>query len=186
MLSFKWRGPREKYRHSKPQFNTAERLELKVGVSEELFEKLKRVQDLVSQKTQDAASLEDAFAEMAELYLEKNDPTRKVARARFRITMAESVSDHSTQEGTDGSLQLCPGPVLSSEPVRKRIPNATRHALNARDQGQCTHVGKDGNRCAQRRWTQIHHRTAVSQGGTNDLRNLATLCFQHHRFVHTE
>jgi hypothetical protein len=190
------------------RYVTAERLELMLGVSEDLFEKLKRVQDLVSQKAQNAASLEAALAEMAELYLEKNDPERKATRARFRIILAESEKGSSGSETLSEVLQQGPGPVptLVSIPnsssnrglvsnsssgsipnsgsSRKRIPNATRHALNVRDQGRCTHIADDGTRCGQRRWIQIHHRTPVARGGTNDLNNLETLCFRHHQFEH--
>jgi 5-methylcytosine-specific restriction endonuclease McrA len=31
---------------------------------------------------------------------------------------------------------------------------------------------------------QIHHRTPLSRGGTNDLRNLVTLCHYHHCCKH--
>lgn len=67
------------------KYVSEERLKLELGVSEALLEKIKRVQDLISQRTRKAASLEDAFEEMSELFLEKNDPVRKANRARPQL-----------------------------------------------------------------------------------------------------
>lgn len=53
------------------RYVTAERLELKLGVSEELMKKLRRIQDLESQRTQKASSLEESLEALAELYLFK-------------------------------------------------------------------------------------------------------------------
>jgi predicted RNA-binding Zn ribbon-like protein len=143
------------------RYVTGERLELKLGVSEALMKKLERIKDLVSQKKQNAATFESAIEELAELYLERNDPLRKAQRAQ---------------------LQVVPGPVSSQE--RSTIPRATLHAVTIRDGSRCTHLSKDGSRCPSRRWLQIHHKKPVSQGGQNGLANLATLCFAHHRAIH--
>lgn len=137
------------------------RLELKLGISEELLKNLKRVQDIESQRTRKSASLEDALREMTELYLERNDPVRKAERAR---------------------PQLVPGPVEGEG--RKRVPAVLKHAIQFRDEGQCTHLNPDGSRCTQTRWLETHHLKPVSMGGTNSISNLTTLCFHHHRLRH--
>lgn len=98
---------------------------------------------------------------LSETFLEKNDPVRKANRAR---------------------PQLVPGPVNQSG--RSKIPNITRHALNFRDKGQCTFVDIKGVRCGQERWVEIHHIKPVSEGSSNSISNLTTLCFHHHRFTH--
>lgn len=64
------------------RYVTDSRLELKLGVSEELHEKLKRVQDLLAQSKQKHATLEEALEELASFYLEKKDPVKKAERAR--------------------------------------------------------------------------------------------------------
>jgi 5-methylcytosine-specific restriction endonuclease McrA len=143
------------------RYVTDKRLELKLGVSEELMKKLERIKDLVSQKKRSSATFESALEELAELYLERNDPLRKAQRAK---------------------LQVVPGPVNSQG--RSTIPAMTLHALTMKDGSQCTHLRTDGTRCPSRRWLQIHHKKPVSEGGQNGLSNLTTLCFQHHRFVH--
>lgn len=51
-----------------------DRVELKVGISERLHEKLKQIQDI------QGSSLEEALEAMADLFLEKNDPVKKAQR----------------------------------------------------------------------------------------------------------
>ena len=59
------------------------------------------------------------------------------------------------------------------------IPKKTRRAVAARDRG-CRYPGC----CRPTRWTDIHHMTSRSDGGTHELRNLASLCRFHHRYTH--
>src|SRR6185312_7408275 len=143
------------------KYVSEDRVELRLGISEELLKKLKRIQDLESQRSRKAASLEDALEKLAETYLEKNDPIKKAERVR---------------------PQLVPGLVANG--VRVKIPAITRHAVNLRDQGQCTHTHTDGSRCEQKRWIETHHIQEVSQGGSNSISNLTTVCFHHHRLRH--
>ncbi|MEW6057676.1 MAG: HNH endonuclease, partial [Bdellovibrionota bacterium] len=56
------------------------RLELKLGISEALMNRLKRVQDILSQRAQKAVSLEQALGEIVEEFLERKDPVRKAER----------------------------------------------------------------------------------------------------------
>ncbi|MDR3608501.1 MAG: HNH endonuclease signature motif containing protein [Oligoflexia bacterium] len=72
-----------------------------------------------------------------------------------------------------------------SNPVRAPLPAAVLHQVNLRDQGRCTHV-TNGKRCNQARWTEIHHKIPVSQGGPNTPENLITLCSTHHQLQHLE
>ena len=59
---------------------SAERSELKCGISKELEKKLRRIQDLESQRRKKPVSLEETLEAMAEIYLEKNDPVKKAER----------------------------------------------------------------------------------------------------------
>lgn len=61
------------------------RYELKVGISEELHESIKRVQDLLSQKTGKPASLEEALKDLVEEYLHKKDPLEKAKRVQRKL-----------------------------------------------------------------------------------------------------
>ena len=59
------------------RFVGEDRLELKMGISEALQEKLLRIQDLESQRLSKAVSLEESLEAMVVLFLEKNDPLEK-------------------------------------------------------------------------------------------------------------
>jgi len=88
-----------------------DRYRLELGISEDLLEKLRRVQDLVCNKERRAASLEESLAAMAELYLEREDPQRKAERAR----------------------ETKKAPNLTAD----KIPAASYHAVQRRDKGRC-------------------------------------------------
>jgi hypothetical protein len=81
-------------------------------------------------------------------------------------------------------LQQFPGTVAPLKQLkRKPLKRITIHAVNQRDQGQCTHVSRIG-RCEQKRWLDRHHIVPVSNGGTNEIENLTTLCHAHHKLMH--
>lgn len=69
---------------------------------------------------------------------------------------------------------------------REALSAETRHRVNLRDGGRCTFRFQNGTRCSQTRWIEIHHHHPIHRGGTNDVKNLATLCSIHHRRVHQE
>jgi len=138
------------------------RLELKCGISEDLENQIKRIQDLESQRTRRPCSLEDALRVMAELYLEKKDPIKKAERLAARLVDRKAVS----QEG------------------KRNLPAALKRQVSLRDRGQCAFIEPTGNRCRERRWVDIHHKQPLSQGGTNTLENLMTLCGNHHKMIH--
>jgi 5-methylcytosine-specific restriction endonuclease McrA len=141
--------------------------QLKVGISKQLEEKLKRVQDLESQRTRRAVKLSETLEALVDLYLEKKDPVKKADRALKRDADA-CVARHANQADQSDT-----GP----------IPAKTKHQATFRDGGQCTHT--DGRkRCENRRWLDVHHIIPRSHGGTNTLENLRTLCSAHHRMEH--
>jgi 5-methylcytosine-specific restriction endonuclease McrA len=141
-----------------------DRLELKIGISQALAEKLKRVQDLESQRTQSVATLEQTLEAMADIYLERNDPVIK----------AERILNKSVKHVT-GRKAVAP----------KTVPSHVKYQVIQRDRGQCTHRTGD-RRCESRRWLDVHHVHHRADGGDNSLENLITLCSAHHRMQHGE
>jgi 5-methylcytosine-specific restriction endonuclease McrA len=135
---------------------TDTRMSLTLGMSEKLAERLRRIQDLESQRRRTAATLEDVLETLATLYLERHDPLEKAKRAHSPVARQAS----------------------------KKIPAALRHAVAQRDLNQCTHLTPQGTRCPKTRWLDIHHVRPLSQGGTHELSNLTTLCSAHHRLLH--
>ncbi len=70
--------------------------------------------------------------------------------------------------------------------LRVPIPRSLLHKVNLRDERRCTQRLRDGSRCNQTRWIEVHHIQPVSEGGANTLENLVTLCSAHHRFEHMQ
>jgi len=141
---------------------TEDRRELKVGISKELEADLRRVQDLLSQKTRKAVSLEAALAHLTEGFLKRNDPVQKAKR------------------------NFCPGKMKPPTKGRRPHPAQLKHEVHLRDEHRCTHHYPNGTRCEQSRWLELHHLKLVSQNGENRAGNLTTLCFHHHRYLHSK
>ncbi len=172
----------------------ATRLELRIGISEELETKLRRIQDLLAQKNKKSVSLEEAINSLSNEFLERNDPIQKAERSierkekKAQATQSESTasSSKSTQTLNQISQSLVPVPKLSTKSMRVPIPAALKHQVVLRDQVQCTHRDPmTQKRCFHRKWLDTHHIIPVSQGGTNELSNLITLCSTHHRIQHS-
>ena len=176
-----------------------ERMELKLGISEALLKKLKRVQDLESKNS--AASLEQALEAMADSYLAKNDPLEKAKRARqlfpecvWKVLIPSFTRSDGLEMAPENDLRHpyenhrqflglskhTPGRV---NPNPRVIPAHLKHSVQTRDQAQCTH-SKSGKRCQERRWLDIHHIEPLAQGGETTLNNLTLLCKAHHQMLH--
>lgn len=145
------------------RYVTESRVEVKLGASEEFMKKLKRVQDLMSQKRRTHANMEMALEEALDLYLEKHDPVRKADRILKNSKTAQRIQKLS---------------------LRRVISSQTKHKVFIRDRGQCTYIQPDGARCNQTRWTEIHHLQPRELGGGDEMDNLTTLCSSHHKAMH--
>lgn len=181
------------------------RVQLQVGVSESLMLKLRRAQDLLSQKRQSAVGLEETLSAAIDLYISKNDPLEKAKRQVMKGKVAaygvkpklDSKSEPKPTRKPNSVSSLKSGSVANPERktklteylqvpglVRKPVPAAIRHKLWIKSKGQCSHIDGNQQRCQIRRFLHIHHEKPVAQGGTNELSNLALLCAGHHRVEH--
>jgi hypothetical protein len=97
----------ETERRERVTYKTGDRLELVTSVSEELWLKLKCVQDLLSQKLERSASIEEALAAMTDNYLQKHDPVlradRALARMRKREAKERELPSKSRTDSVSGS-----------------------------------------------------------------------------------
>lgn len=147
------------------------RLNLSLSVDEKTLDTIKRVQDLECQRRQCSVTLGETLAAMGAFYLEKNDPIEKAKRANTR----------NRPQSSDVTGQTKTRPTNFR---RRSRPAAVDRKVLLRDEGQCTQTDSNGRRCDQRRWLQVHHIQLVSEGGTDSLDNLTTLCSAHHRMKH--
>lgn len=166
----------------KAVYKSAKRLELMLGVSEEILIDFRKAQDRVSSSKSRAASLEETLQEVLRFYLERKDPEERAKRviARKGFVTSERPQDEKLAPSTQ--TLLVTGPV--TRPIRTAIPAALLHQVRFRDRGSCQFKMPDGKRCGARRWIEIHHRVPVSEGGENTLTNLISLCSAHHSSSH--
>lgn len=69
-------------------------------------------------------------------------------------------------------------------PQSRHIPLAVRREVHARDAGQCTFVDRDGRRCTERGFMEVHHHnTTFARGGEATVENLRLTCAAHNRFL---
>lgn len=157
-------------RASLRRFGKTVRVELALGVSEDLMLKLRRVQDVLSQKRGRNVDLEEALDVMTDLFLVKEDPVEKARRHKMRR----------------GPVGVGPGKVLSRSASGRRRPLrvSLKHHVQLQHGGQCTHVDDKGVRCTRRRHLHIHHIRPLAMGGVDVPENLTLLCSGHHRAVH--
>jgi 5-methylcytosine-specific restriction endonuclease McrA len=143
------------------------RLELKMGISQEMLDQFKKIQDLESKRTGKAVSLEETLEAVFHVYLDVKDPVKRADRILFKKLHAPGRTNRVIHSG------------------KKAIPAREKHRATLRDQGQCTHED-NGTRCENKRWTEIHHIVPRSVGGDHSIENLTTLCSTHHKMVHRE
>ena len=74
-------------------------------------------------------------------------------------------------------------PTAAPKPDSRYIPNEVRRQALARDEARCTFVSKDGKRCEQRGWLQLHHEHPFARGGQPTLANIRVLCGPHNRLL---
>ena len=132
-------------------------------------EKFERARDLVSQSLQKPASYQETLGAAVNLYLERKDPIVKAERASLRTSKCQAD---------------VPPRVSVGYQKRTPIPANIRHKIWMRDQGQCAFTNKEGTRCSQNRWIDLHHVNPAAKGGENTVDNLGTLCRAHHRYQH--
>jgi 5-methylcytosine-specific restriction endonuclease McrA len=133
-------------------------------LSEDVVEVSFRISKAAYEKLQRVEALEkgEVLEPCLDLYLDRFDPVRKAERAKPR----NSVRTEKSRTG------------------RQPLTAEQKHAVFRRDQGRCTHVNAQGERCNSDRYIEIHHIRPVSQGGSNEPENLTTLCSFHHDLVH--
>ncbi len=144
-----------------------------VTFTREQFEKLKRIQELLSHTHVDTsnASLLDAAMDV---FLEKKDPLRKTVKPRIapcdtaaEAESAESVRPKSAKIST------------SLRPVQTVKPSIRNHVFK-KSGGQCEYRDqKTGHRCSSRHFLEIDHIRPRALGGTNVPENLRVLCRTH-------
>jgi hypothetical protein len=79
-------------------------------------------------------------------------------------------------EGPEQTKKAHPGP-------SRYIPAAIRRAVHKRDQGRCSYVDEQGQRCPERNRLQYHHRHPYGLGGEHSVANIGLMCRAHNAYL---
>ncbi|MBN8542036.1 MAG: HNH endonuclease [Deltaproteobacteria bacterium] len=129
------------------------------------FEKLKRIQELLSHTHRGSSHAEFLDAAM-DVFLEKKDPLRKAVKPRAALCDTAAEAD-----------------VPDVQPAKSLTPSI-RNAVLRKSGGQCEYrETKMGHRCESRHFLEIDHIQPRALGGTNVPDNLRVLCRTHNLLV---
>jgi hypothetical protein len=129
------------------------------------FEKLKRIQELLSHTHIDASNAALLDAAM-DVFLEKKDPLRKAVKPR--------------PAPCDTAAEV---EIPYAKPAKSLTPS-TRNAVLKKSGGQCEYRDpKTGRRCESRHFLEIDHVRPRALGGANHPDNLRVLCRTHNLLV---
>ena len=148
-----------------PEVAKEERFELRFTVNKETMEKVKQMQGISSRQTGAPFSFEEILMQGVELYLDKQDPSRRQERRDVR-----------TQKKVKAKMAR-PSPKV----VTRHIPAAVRDGVFVRDGSRCCYIGPSGVRCSSHMGLEIDHVQPFGIGGSHDKENLRVLCKAHNR-----
>ena len=130
-----------------------ERFRVQFTVGKETHEKLRFAQDMLRREIPDGDP-GAIFDRALNLLLEE------VARTKMAATAAPQ-ADRITSPGS------------------RHIPAAVKRAVWFRDRGQCTFVSKQGRRCKERSFLELHHIQPFALGGEPTTGNITLRCRGH-------
>ena len=132
------------------------RVQLQVGISESLMLRLRRAQEVLSQKRQRPVSLEEVISEMTSVFLAKSDPLEIAKRQEMRGKLLEVEKSNDTKSdlhvGKDATNQRSAGlevDLLSKEEQRELCPGTVLGARVSNTDDAAVQADQVGNKIAQ-------------------------------------
>jgi hypothetical protein len=182
------------------------RYSLRITISEDTHDKLRRAQDLLRHALPgaDPALVIDRALTLlvAQLERRKAGAPRKPARVARRSAPAASRPRSARKGGAaECAVPGCasgpeePAAAAPDRPDEERrpaegrtrgrsryIPAAVRRAVWDRDAGRCAFVSPSGIRCSASARLEFHHRVPFAEGGPSSVDNVSLACARHNRF----
>jgi hypothetical protein len=152
-------------------------------MSIESFDELERFRSLEARKKKDI-SRSEAIESAIHIAVTKMDPVRKAERAQARREKAQKPCSNRVFSDNSMPVEIHPDDGIEITYGRENMTANQINAVMARDKGACIYIDADGNRCGCDRFTEIHHKIRVADGGSNHPSNLRTLCWFHHDLIH--
>lgn len=180
------------------QILSANEVKLQATLDSDTAKMMERVMELVSEKLPrgEGNSINQSLNAMAREYLKKHDPVLKAQKAlgrakkqrlgenRFQKQTFNSLNK-PRRTGTRATDSSSSKSYHSQRPKADRspLPSSIKHHVMLRDQGRCRFY-RNGQRCMSRKFLEVHHKTPVSEGGSDSPENLVLLCSEHHKTIH--
>ena len=153
-------APKEKVRAV-----SEDQVSVQLTFTREQFEKLKRIQELLSHTHLGSSNAELLDAAM-DVFLDKKDPLNRIVKPRVAPCDTAAEAD-----------------MPYAKPAKSLTPSIRNAVLN-KSGGQCEYRDpKTGHRCASRHFLEIDHIRPRALGGTNVPDNLRVLCRTHNLLV---
>lgn len=134
-----------------------DQVSVQVTFTREQYEKLKRIQELLSHSHIDASNAALLDAAM-DVFLEKKDPLKKTVKPR------------SPQSDTSAEVKS----------YTTALKPSIRNAILKKSDGRCEYRDPaSGRRCDSRHFLEVDHTRPRAHGGTNEPGNLRALCRTH-------
>jgi len=150
-----------------------ERYRVQFTIGQETRDLLSEVQSLLCREFLDGDA--GAIFERALRLLHK-----EVRAARFG--KAEKPAKAEKQGKGAYEKRIRPGADKVHGARSRHIPNAVKRAVWYRDGGQCAFVSKEGHRCAERRFLELHHLLPYALDGPGTVGNIALRCRRHNAY----
>lgn len=147
------RPPR--YERRTPEPLGRERFKIQFTASQELCDKLREAQALLRHKIPDG-ELAQIFDRALTLLVED------VKRKKFAQTPRPAKRRQ-----------------VSGDRPSRYIPAEIKRAVYARDGGSCAFVGRNGRRCGERDWLELHHLDPWARSGSHSVGGIELRCQQH-------
>jgi 5-methylcytosine-specific restriction endonuclease McrA len=130
------------------------RYELRLTISQELHDKIKQAQELISHSV----------------------PSGDIAQILERALDELIAKQEKLQFAATDKPRTARG---SSDP--HYVPASVRRAVRKRDRARCTYQSGDGVRCGARKFLQYDHVIPVARGGTSTVGNVRLRCRAHNQ-----
>ena len=170
-----------------PERNEARRHRLVLEVSAETYATYREAQAKLRRDSDTSLTEEDGLLLMARAVL---GGPGDAGRSSYQIRMTQCATCLATEQEGKGAAVPVEAVVAAmagcdaqryegTEAATQEIPPATRRFVVARQNSRCAVPG-----CSIAIFTDLHHVTFRSEGGTHDSDGLVLLCSAHHRAVH--
>ena len=155
---------------------SATRYRLQCTISEAAHADLRLAQDLLRRQIphgDPGAIIERALALLVARIAKER--TAVVSTAREETAATSKVKEQMAATSV-------PGPARSATPGSRHIPAAVRRAVWLRDRGQCAFVARQGRRCAEHAFLELHHIRPFALGGEATVSNISLRCRRHNAY----